>query len=77
MCLAVPAEIVELTGETAMVELSGNRLNVNVSLIEQPALGDHVLVHAGFAIAKLSEEELADTLSAFEMLEEARDEEEG
>jgi len=77
MCLAVPAEIVELTGETAMVELSGNRLNVNVSLIEQPALGDHVLVHAGFAIAKLSEEELVDTLSAFEMLEEARDEEEG
>jgi len=77
MCLAVPAEIVELTGQTAMVELSGNRLNVNVSLIEQPALGDHVLVHAGFAIAKLSGEELADTLSAFEMLEEARDEEEG
>ena len=77
MCLAVPAQIVEVSGETATVELSGNRLNVNVSLIEEPALGDHVLVHAGFAITKLSEQELADTLSAFEMLEEVRDEEEG
>jgi hydrogenase expression/formation protein HypC len=50
MCLAVPARIVELQGMTATISVDGALRDVDVSLIEEPRLGDYVLVHAGFAI---------------------------
>jgi hydrogenase expression/formation protein HypC len=50
MCLAVPARIVELQGTTATISVDGALRDVDVSLIDEPRLGDYVLVHAGFAI---------------------------
>jgi hydrogenase expression/formation protein HypC len=50
MCLAVPARIVELHDSTATISVDGALREVDVSLIDEPRLGDHVLVHAGFAI---------------------------
>ena len=58
MCLAVPAKIVELDGVNATVELSGVRRQGNVSFIHEPKIGDYVLLHAGFAIEKWSEEDV-------------------
>lgn len=58
MCLAVPLQIVELDGQNAVVELDGIRRTANVAFIPDPRVGDHVLVHAGFAIQKWSEEDL-------------------
>lgn len=58
MCLAVPGKIVELTGEQAVVDLYGIRREANVSFIENPALGDYVLLHAGFAIERWSAEDV-------------------
>ena len=52
MCLAVPAKIVELQGTGATISVEGALREVDVSLIEEPRLGDFVLVHAGFAIHK-------------------------
>lgn len=52
MCLAVPARIVSLNDSTATVSVDGALREVDVSLIEEPRLGDYVLVHAGFAIHK-------------------------
>jgi hydrogenase expression/formation protein HypC len=60
MCLAVPAKIVELSGMTATISVDGALREVDVSLIEEPRLGDHVLVHAGFAIHKWEESEVAE-----------------
>ena len=57
MCLAVPAKIVELNGETATISVDGALREVDVSLIEEPRLGDYALVHAGFAIVKWDESE--------------------
>ena len=56
MCLAVPAKIVELNGNQAIVDLGGVRREANVAFIDSPAIGDHVLLHAGFAIRKWDEE---------------------
>ncbi len=56
MCLAVPAQIISLDGKKALVDFNGIRRSVDVSLIENPALGDYVLVHAGYAIQKVEEE---------------------
>jgi hydrogenase expression/formation protein HypC len=58
MCLAVPARIVELNGTTATISVDGALREVDVSLVEEPRLGDHVLVHAGFAIHKWDESEV-------------------
>lgn len=58
MCLAVPLQIVELNGATAVVEADGIRCEAVVAFIENPRVGDHVLVHAGFAIRKWSEADL-------------------
>ena len=58
MCLAVPARIVELNGTTATISVEGALREVDVSLVEEPRLGDYVLVHAGFAIHKWEESEV-------------------
>lgn len=58
MCLAIPAKIVSLNGEEAIAEIQGVRRKVIVSLINEPRIGDYVLIHAGFAIRKWSEEDV-------------------
>ena len=53
MCLAVPAKVVELCGEeTCRVDVGGNVLRANRILIDELAVGEIVLLHAGFAIEK-------------------------
>ena len=56
MCLAVPVQILEINSEMAVVEISGNFREVNISLIENPRVGEYVLLHAGFAIERVDEE---------------------
>jgi hydrogenase expression/formation protein HypC len=58
MCLAIPAKIVELDGENAVVEIQGVRRAAIVTFIANPQIGDYVLLHAGFAIRKWSEEDV-------------------
>ncbi len=58
MCLAIPARIVELDGAEALVEVGGAQRRCNVAFVADPKLGDYVLLHAGFAIQKWSEDDL-------------------
>lgn len=53
MCLAVPARILTIDGIHAWAETMGVRQRVNTQLIDSPAPGDYILVHAGFAIEKI------------------------
>jgi hydrogenase expression/formation protein HypC len=66
MCLAVPARIVEITGDKAVADAMGNRWNVRITLTPDIEIGDVVLVHAGYAIAKVDEEEARKTWELFE-----------
>lgn len=61
MCLAIPARIVELDGDRAVTDAMGNRFKARTTLIPQARLGDIVLVHAGFAITIVDEEEAKKT----------------
>lgn len=72
MCLAVPATVLSIEGVKGTVEVSGVRYQANLSLVEDIAVGDVVLLHAGFAIQKLDPEAAAETLALFEELEEFR-----
>jgi hydrogenase expression/formation protein HypC len=70
MCLAVPARIVEMTGDQAVADAMGNRWNIRTTLTPDVKLGDIVLVHAGYAIAKIDEEEAKKTWELFEQIAE-------
>ena len=62
MCLAIPAKVVEVKGDGARVDFGEGVLReVNVMLVDAK-MGDYVLVHAGYAIQVLSEEEALETL---------------
>jgi len=73
MCLAIPAKIVELLpGEDnrAMVEVVGVRRQIDTGLLQDnpPEKGDWVLIHVGFAMSKISEEEALDQIRALTLL---------
>ena len=69
MCLAVPARIVELQDDRAVVDAMGNRWKARTTLLPGARLGDVVLVHAGFAIALVDEEEAKRTWELFAEIE--------
>ncbi|WP_462321348.1 HypC/HybG/HupF family hydrogenase formation chaperone [Halochromatium sp.] len=65
MCLAIPAQILEVdpVADTATVSLAGVRRPVSLALIEEAEVGDFVLVHVGYALNKISAEEAERTLA--------------
>ncbi len=69
MCLAVPGKVIRKAGETAEVDLQGNRLEVSTVLVPEATLGSWVLVHAGFAIQTLSDEEAKETFDLLKGVE--------
>lgn len=71
MCLAIPAQIKEIDGYMARVELAGNSRHADLSLIEGAEVGDWVLIHAGIAIEKLEPEDAEETLNLFSEMEQA------
>ncbi len=68
MCLAVPMKIVAIDGPVAQVEEAGVRREARIDFLEDAAIGDYVIVHAGVAIQKMSPEEAAETLRLMELL---------
>jgi len=65
MCLAIPARIIELDADRAVVDAMGNRWKAKTTLLPEAKLGDLVLVHAGFAISLVDEEEAKKTWELF------------
>lgn len=74
MCIAVPAEIKKIYGDRALVSYGGVDLAVNVALIEEPQIGEYVLIHAGCAIEKIDNDEASKTLEIFKELADAMNE---
>lgn len=62
MCLAVPLKLVEINNKIGTIESGGIQRKVNLSLVENPKRGDFVVVHAGFAISIMNQEEAEKTL---------------
>ena len=67
MCLAVPAQIMVITQNqaNATVQLSGVLVEVSLALVEDVVVGDYVLIHVGFALQKIDQEEAEATLALF------------
>jgi hydrogenase expression/formation protein HypC len=65
MCLAIPARItaIDPTGQTATVALGAVRKDISLALLDDAVVGDYVLVHVGYALNRISEEEAELTLA--------------
>jgi hydrogenase expression/formation protein HypC len=80
MCLGIPGEVVELLPDQpdlATVDVSGVRRSINVGLLANEVVspGDWVLIHVGFAMSKIDEEEARAALDFLERIGQAYDEE--
>jgi len=72
MCLAVPMEIVKIDGlGKALVKQDDLETEVDLTLIEDPKVGDYVIIHAGYAIDLLDMEEALERLKLFRAIEES------
>ena len=68
MCLAIPSKIVKIENNVATIDVDGVRREAGLLLLENPKVGDYVIVHAGFAIHKINEE---DAMESLKLLREA------
>jgi hydrogenase expression/formation protein HypC len=73
MCLAIPGRIVEISSgnqDSALVDVVGVRRKIDLGLLldNKPVPGDWVLIHVGFAMSKISEQDAADQMSTLRML---------
>lgn len=66
MCLAIPLRLTEINGKEAVGEAMGMSRSIRVDFIQNPQLGDYVIVHAGFAIERLPQQQALEDLEAWE-----------
>jgi hydrogenase expression/formation protein HypC len=66
MCLAIPMKIIEVGSDMmGKAEIDGNAQDINLAFIEDPKVGDYVIIHAGFAIERLNVEEADKQIKLF------------
>ena len=68
MCVGLSAKVVKVTDGTALVDASGARREVSAALLEDLKPGDYVMVHAGIAIAKITDEDEQESQKVMEEL---------
>jgi hydrogenase expression/formation protein HypC len=68
MCLSVPAKIVQVENNMAKAEVGGLLREISIDLCPEVAVGEYVLIHAGFAIQRLDEKEAKETLDLLKQL---------
>lgn len=70
MCLSVPAKVLAIKGNIADVSVGGAIFKAGLQLVEEVEIGDWILLHTGFAIQKINEEEAQDILKIIREMEE-------
>ena len=68
MCLAIPAKVIKIEGPKATVEMAGVSRETSIAMLSNIQIGDYVLIHAGYAIQRLDEDEALETLRMFDQI---------
>jgi len=68
MCVAVPARVISINGQLAEVEIGGVMRQVNIQFTPEAKLNDYLLIHAGFSLHIIDEEEARETLALLKEL---------
>ena len=79
MCLSIPSRVISINGDKAIVSAGGTQYEASIQLLDDVEVDDYVLIHTGFAIQKISEEEAIktfDLIKALDAMEDVIDEEE-
>ena len=71
MCLGVPGKIIEIKKNVAKVDVGGFLRDISIELCPEVSIGEYVLIHTGFAIQKVDEEEAKETLELLKKMAEA------
>ena len=69
MCLSIPAKIISIDGNMASASVGGAIVRTGLHLLDDVKVGDYILIHTGFALQKISEEEALETIRIIEELE--------
>lgn len=64
MCVAAPGKVIEINGDTAVIEYNSNKINANKGIVDVK-VGDYVLVHAGLIIQVLPKDEAMNMIEIF------------
>lgn len=67
MCVAAPGKVIEINGNTAVIDYNGNRINANKGIVDVK-IGDYALVHAGLIIQVIPEDEAKNMIDIFNEL---------
>ncbi len=70
MCLAVPARVISIKDNKAQVDLQGNLIEADITLLPDTRVGDYIIMHAGFGIQIYDEEQAMETLALINKMEE-------
>jgi hydrogenase expression/formation protein HypC len=71
MCLSIPAKIIAIDGNIAEVSAGGAVFRAGLHMIDKPQIGEYILLHAGFAIQRISEKEAEETLRILKEMNES------
>jgi hydrogenase expression/formation protein HypC len=69
MCLSIPAKVLSVSGNTAKASVGGAIVNASLHLVDDVKPGDYLLIHTGFALQKISEEEALETIRLIQDME--------
>jgi hydrogenase expression/formation protein HypC len=73
MCLAIPGKILNIDGNSALVDFDGIKQKVIIALIQNPEVGKFVIVHAGYAIEQMDEKDALEAIEQWKELAEEQD----
>jgi len=65
MCLAIPARILRIEGNLALVDMAGVKREADIRMVSNARVGEYILIHAGFAIEKIAKKDAQETLRLF------------
>ena len=68
MCLALPMRVISIDGDIAVIAAEGLEQRASLALVPEASLGGYVLVHAGYVLSVIDEDEAAETLALFREL---------
>jgi hydrogenase expression/formation protein HypC len=74
MCLSIPAKVLSVDGNVAKASVGGAIINTSLHLVDNVNPGDYILIHTGFALQKISEEEALETMRLIDELNSASSE---
>jgi hydrogenase expression/formation protein HypC len=70
MCLGIPGRVIEIEKNVAKVDIGGLLRDISIELCPEVSVGEYVLIHTGFAIQKVDEEEANETLDLLKKMAE-------